>query len=277
MRIVLYLIVLGFLAVACTGNQNKQIQDETANPGEGSTSANVSDTSFNLPDNTKGEPVSETDISDEPGSDVVEEETTRQQEFVPKLDGRQGKDKFKNTVEYHYKRGLVLFKVNNYVEGIKEFDSAIAMDPGRTSSYINRGKGLMELKRWEAARRDFEQAVNLDSRDTTTYLYLAMAQYQLGDYEAAVETNTEVIILAPRKAKGYYNRGIAYGVMKEYNKAIADFNQAIAINPKYAEAFYNRGLAYYFSGDKNAACEDWELAKFYGSRKAVGAIDNYCK
>ncbi len=275
MRIVFYLIVLGFLFAACAGNQNEQTSGKAEIHGDELTSTKGSDTSFTLQDNDTDGPFSESEILQETNGEVPDEEIGTQQEFVPKLD--QGKDKFRNTVEYHYKRGLVLFKLNNYVEGVKEFDSAIAMDPDRTNSYINRGKGLMELKRYEAARRDFEQAVNLDSRDTTNYLNLAMAQYQLGNYQEAVEANTEVIILAPRKAKGYYNRGIAYGVMKEYDKAIADFNQAIAINPKYAEAFFNRGLAYYFSGDKNAACEDWELAKFYGNQKAVGAIDNYCK
>jgi len=273
MRIVLYLIVLGFLVASCDGSRQNQSSDETDNPAKGVTSTADSDTSFTL----ANEPKSDTEFLEEISGEVVEEETTTQKEFVPKLDAQEGNDKFKHTVEYHYKRGLVLYKLNNYTEGVKEFDTAIRMDPDRTNSYVNRGKGLMELKLWEEACRDFEKAVNLDSRDTSNYLNLAMAQYQLGDYKGAVETNTEVIILAPHKAKGYYNRGIAYGVMKEYDKAIADFNQAIAINPKYAEAFFNRGLAYYFSGDQKAACEDWELAKFYGNMKAVGAIDNYCK
>jgi tetratricopeptide (TPR) repeat protein len=273
MRNVLYLIVLGFLFVSCAGNHEKQTSDETDSPTEEIGSNSVTDTSFTMSDAG----VSETNTPEEASSEMFDQDMEVQEEFDAEIEAQQGNDKFKNTVEYHYKRGLVLFKLNNYVEGVKEFDSAIAMDPDRTNSYINRGKGLMELKRYDAACKDFQQAVNLDSRDTTTYLYLATAQYQIGDYQAAVETNTELIILAPRKAKGYYNRGIAYGLLKDFDKAIADFNQAISIDPKYADAFFNRGLAYYFIGDKKAACEDWELANFYGNQKAVGAIDNYCK
>jgi tetratricopeptide (TPR) repeat protein len=273
MRIVLYLIALGFLFVSCAGNQEKQTSDEPAILTEETSSISVSDTSFIVSDDA----ISETDIPEEASSEMFDEDLETREEFVPKLKAQQGKDKFTNTVEYHYKRGLVLFEINNYVEGVQEFDTAISMDPDRTNSYINRGKGLMELKRYNEACKDFEQAVNLDSRDTSTYIYLATAQYQLGDYQAAIETNTELIILAPRKAKGYYNRGIAYGLLKEFDKAIADFNQAIAIDSEYAEAFFNRGLAYYFKGDQKSACEDWKLAKFYGNQKAIGAIDNYCE
>ena len=277
MRIVVYLIVFGVLFVSCAGNRDEQTSgDPKISSGE-LTGENTSDTSFILPDEIAENVSLKNEAAKKDSIIENDEEKPAQQEFVPTLDARNRDDAFKNTMEYHYKHGLVLFKINKYEEGIKAFDTAIALDPGNSDSYINRGKGFMELKQYEAARRDFEKAVNLDHRDTTSYLYLAMAHYHLGNFQEAVEVNTEVIILAPQKAKGYYNRGIAYGLLKDYESAIADFNQAIALNPEYAEAFYNRGLAYYFSGDKKAACENWELARFYGNKKAVGAVDNYCK
>jgi len=277
MRVALYLIILGLIVVSCAGNQHEQTSDETDISNDNTISISKADTTLTILEESNDESVA--NESDQALTVAGESEDVKPEknEFVPEIDAQQQEDQFKNTVEYHYKRGLVLFKLNNYVEGVKEFDTAIEMDPDRTNSYINRGKGLMELKRYDAACRDFQQAVNLDSRDTTGYLLLASAQYQLGNYKEAVEANTEVIILAPRKAKGYYNRGIAYGLLKEYDKAIADFNQAIAINPEYHEAFYNRGLAYYFMGDEKAACEDWELAKYFGNNKAAGVMDNYCK
>jgi|GEM_PF-271833 len=265
MRFIVYLILLGIMFISCNINRNEQPSGEMENSSEQLSVDIGSDTLFEKP------------AQEVKTSDTVEQENPAQKEFVPQLKAKVGDDNFNKTAEYHYKRGLVLFKLNKYEEGVLEFDSAIVMDPSNSDAYINRGRGLMELEQYEGARYDFEQAVNLDHRDTTCYLYLAMAYYQLGQYQEAVEANTEVIILAPRKAKGYYNRGIAYGLLKDYEKAIPDFNQAIALNPKYAEAFFNRGLAYYFSGDKKTACEDWELAKFYGNQKAIGAIDNYCK
>jgi tetratricopeptide (TPR) repeat protein len=277
MRFVVYLIVFGFLFVSCAGNRDEQTSGGPEISPVGQTDENISDTSFILPDEIAENDSLKNEVAQKDSIIEGEEEKHAQQEFVPTLDARDEDDTFKNTMEYHYKHGLVLFKINKFEEGIKAFDTAIAMDPGKSGSYINRGKGFMELKRYEAARRDFEKAVNLDPRDTTSYLYLAMAHYQLGNYQEAVEANTEVIILAPQKAKGYYNRGIAYGLLRDYESAIADFNQAIALNPEYAEAFFNRGLAYYFMGDKKAACEDWEMAKYFGNQKAVGAVEKYCK
>ena len=280
MRFISYFFILGFLFVSCTGGNDKETSGEAETLTEDLSEPTTSATSFILPEETMEDTLTDFDALRKDSVETVEvaeEKNPVQQEFVPRVGAKERDEKFKNTVEYHYKRGLVLFKINKYEEGVSEFDTAIDMDPGMGDSYLNRGRGLMELKRFEAARKDFEQAVNLDHRDTTTYLHLAMAHYNLGNYQEAVEANTEVIILAPRKAKGYYNRGIAYGLLKDYEKAIADFNQAIAINPKYAVAFYNRGLAYYFWGDKKAACEDWEIAKHFGNQKAVGAVDNYCK
>ncbi len=280
MRFVSYFFILGLLFVSCAGSNDKETPGEAVTFSEDSTAHIISDTSFILTEEILKDTLADVEAPQKNSVETVdagEEEIPAQQEFVPKVGAKERDEKFKNTVEYHYKRGLVLFKINKYEEGVREFDTAIDMDPGMSDSYLNRGRGLMELKRFEAARKDFEQAVNLDHRDTTTYLYLAMAHYNLGNFHEAVEANTEVIILAPRKAKGYYNRGIAYGLLKNYEKAIADFNQAIAINPKYAVAFYNRGLAYYFWGDKKAACEDWEMAKYFGNQKAVGAVEKYCE
>ncbi len=285
-------IILAFFLASCSGNDNATEKNNAEGVCDGQSETLVSDTlkdSSSVAQNPdpsadtvglRQETIKQTkkvikkDSTGRKGKD--KKQSTVKKEFVPKLDAKKKDEKIKNTVEYHYKRGLVLFKINKYEEGVREFDTAIRMDPEMADSYINRGKGLLELKQYEAARRDFEQAVNLEPQDTTGYLYLGMAYYKLGKYRDAVDINTEVIILAPRKAKGYYNRGVSYGLLKEYDKAIADFNQAIALKSDYADAFYNRGLAYYFSGDHKAACEDWQMAKYYGNEKAVYALDNYC-
>lgn len=183
----------------------------------------------------------------------------------------------RNTAEFHYKRGLVLFSISKYEEGIKEFDTVIMMDSKMGKAYINRGTALIELKKYREAAGDFEKAISLNNADSTAYLNLGLSYLYLGDFTRSIEATTKLISLSPNNEKAYFNRGFAYGQLKDFKKAISDFNQAIRINPSYHEAYFNRGLAYFFSNDKTKACSDWKLASQLGSGKAAIAIEKECK
>jgi tetratricopeptide (TPR) repeat protein len=182
----------------------------------------------------------------------------------------------RGTAEFHFKRGLVLYTINNYEEGIREFDTVINIAPEMASAWVNRGKGRLKVNDYHKAAIDFEKAVSLHRTDTTAYLNLALARYHLGDLQGCIEANTELIRLSENGATGYFNRGIAYGKLNEFAKAISDFSNAIEIDPNYNEAHFNLGLAYYWSGDIAKACQSWEMARQTGSPKAGGVIEKYC-
>ena len=132
-------------------------------------------------------------------------------------------NKQRGTAEFHFKRGLVLFSINNYAEGIKEFDTTITLSPKLTSAFVNRGKGYLRLEKYSNALNDFQQAVNLDNKDSTAYLYLALAYYHLGNIQKCIEANTEYVKLAPKSSTAYFNRGTAYGRLNDLEHAISDF------------------------------------------------------
>lgn len=208
-------------------------------------------------------------------ADTVEEPAEQPQ---PKLRAADPQDyaRERQTPEFHFKRGLVLYEINKYEEGIKEFDTVIEMNPSMTKAYINRGKGKMELKRYGAALKDFEKALNIDNSDTTAYLHLGLTHYFMGNYRGSVDAYSELIKQSPKNSTAYFNRGIAYGQLQEYENAIRDFKRATELNPDYTEAYFNLGLAYYWSGDQEKACENWTIASNKGSQKAAGAVSKYC-
>jgi len=183
----------------------------------------------------------------------------------------------RGTAEFHFKRGLVLYAINNYDEGILEFDTTITIDPKLTTAYINRGKGYLHVQNYPKALADFQQAVDLDNKDTTAYLHLALAHYHLGNLQQCVEANNEYVRLAPNSATAYFNRGTAFGKLNDLPKAIRDFSSAVSISPKYAEAHFNLGLSYYYSGDTTQACQSWKTAAGLGFEKAKLVVENYCK
>ncbi len=263
---VLIMLSIFFMA-SCSGCFNKQ-SAHNDKPG--------ADTIVQIVENDSAE-VKINETSGTINDSVIKGEST------PKIKKPFGQQKLedspaiRNTAEFHYKRGLVLFKISNYEEGIKEFDTVIKMDPKMGKAYINRGSAWMELKKYREAANDFEKAIGLSSSDSTAYLNLGLAYLYLGDFKEAADANSKLIRLTPTDAKAFFNRGFAYGQMKAFKNAIADFDQAVKINPSYHEAFFNRGLAYFFSGDKTKACSDWETAKQYGSAKAATAIEKECK
>lgn len=181
------------------------------------------------------------------------------------------------TPEFHFKRGLVLYSINNHEEGIREFDTVISIAPKMGSAYINRGKGRVKLNDFQNAIKDFEKAIELDKSDSTAILHLGLAHYQLNNMQGAIEANTELIRLAPKSSAGFFNRGTAYGQLKDYPRAISDFSKAIQLDPNYTDAHFNLGLAYYWTGDKTKACQSWAKAKTLGSEKAARVIETYCQ
>ncbi len=180
------------------------------------------------------------------------------------------------TPEFHFKRGLVLYEINKYREGIQEFDTVIELRPDMAKAYINRGKGKYELENYQSALQDFEKAAELEGNDSTAYLHLGLTHYQMGNYTESIEAYNEMLKVTENSAMAYFNRGIAYGHLKEYREAIQDFTMATEINPNYTEAWFNLGLAYFWLGDEITACDKWTIASNLGSQKAGSALSKYC-
>lgn len=233
-------------------------------------------------ENQNGQHQSDQDVDLKINKDIQENEltysdTADEQPFPASEVDMEAYNREHGKPEFHFKRGLVLYKIKNFEEGILEFDTAISLAPKMASAYINRGKGLLETKNYQRAMLDFQKAVELDRSDTLAYLQLALAHYHLGDMESCIRVNNDLIQLNPRSAVGYFNRGTAYGKQNDFPKAIADFSKAVEIDPNYTDAHFNLGLAYYWSGDQAKACQNWAKARSLGSEKAARVIETYCK
>ncbi|NCC71763.1 MAG: tetratricopeptide repeat protein [Sphingobacteriia bacterium] len=249
----LFLFLLAGLLAACTGKKTETKQKS--------------------PDSDL---VLSKEISSEVQSDSVDYQEEKSTGFLTEVDVEEY-NRRRGTDEFHYKRGLVLYEIKNYLEGIKEFDTVIKISPNLGSAYVNRGKGFIQLEEYQKALADFQKAVAIDPSDSTAYLNLAIAHYQLNDFNGCIEANTRLLELSPNNVMGYFNRGTAYGKINDFRNAIADFNKAVQIDPGYTEAYFNLGLAYYWSNDKAHACQNWAKARNLGSQKAARVLEKYCR
>ena len=178
----------------------------------------------------------------------------------------------RNTVEYHYKRGLVLFQISKYEDGIKEFDTVISMDPKMGKAYINRGTAWMELKNYPEATKDFQKAISLNNSDSLAYLNLGLAYLYQGNFTGAIEANTKLISLTPTDAKAFFNRGFAYGQIKDFKNAISDFDQAIRVAPQDFEVHVARAAFRVRIGNLPGAREDLTNAKAVADEATAAKI-----
>lgn len=256
MKRIFYLMITA-LMFSCAGNQSDETQDQEYETGIA----------------TPGKDTGLIETTTDTMAEALEQEPPQQKIRAKNPEQYQQE---RETPEFHFKRGLVLFEINKYDEGIKEFDTVIEMRPDMTKAYINRGKGKFELQRYQSALQDFQKAAELDGSDSTAFLHMGLTNYYMGDYRNSVEAYNKMLEVAPNSAMGYFNRGIAYGQLKQYRDAIVDFKKATEINPNYTEAWFNLGLAYYWLGDEIAACENWTTASNLGSQKAASAVSKYC-
>lgn len=126
----------------------------------------------------------------------------------------------------HNLLAVVLHRLNQREEALKEVREAIQINPGNSNYYCNLG----EMER---------QAKNLD---------------------AAAEALTKAMTLDPKSGQACNNMGIVYYDRRQFGKAAECYRKAIAINPNYAEAYNNLGNALRASGHPKEAIVEYENA-----------------
>lgn len=94
-----------------------------------------------------------------------------------------------------------------------------------------RGKALMAELNYVDARREFEAAMARDPGYAAPYHNRALTRAAASDYAAAIPDYTEAIRLAPSLIAAYANRARAYAAQTEFAKAIADYSEAARLNP----------------------------------------------
>jgi len=157
-------------------------------------------------------------------------------------------------------RGLALHQLGQYENALKDFDSAISLNPKNPQSHYNRGNALQEVKQYEAALRSYDQAIALDPSNAEIYNNQGNALQDLRQYEAALRSYDQAIALDPSNANAYYNRGNALQEIKQYEVALRSYDQAIALDPSNAEAFNGRGDCFYELGEINQAKDNYRFA-----------------
>ena len=176
--------------------------------------------------------------------------------------------------EAYNNRGIIYLNRGQFEYALRDFDTAIQINPYYLMYYSNRAQAYIRLKNYANALKDLTTAVTLNPEYLSGYVYRAMMYNWQGDHDKALADLTTAVTLKPDFVLGYYNRGLVELSIGHYDKAIADFSKALSLDPNSPESYFYRGKAYLKSGSAKQAEQDFKMACKMGDREACRAAQS---
>jgi tetratricopeptide (TPR) repeat protein len=130
------------------------------------------------------------------------------------------------------RRGYAYFALGEYEKAIKDYDTAIKLDPNIREYYKERGYVYYAMGEYEKAVIDYNTAIKLAPKDDYTYDDRAFIRLFMGDAKGALDD--------AEKGYKYHNNRMTLEVLSAVLKCI----EAIKLNPKDAAAYNRRALIY---------------------------------
>ncbi|MGB3532648.1 MAG: tetratricopeptide repeat protein [Microcoleaceae cyanobacterium] len=118
----------------------------------------------------------------------------------------------------------------------------------------------IELEDYQTAIITLNQAIAINPGETKLYLNRGVAYAKLNSHQSAIANYNKAIEVQPNFAEAYYYRGDEYLQKGELKIALIDYNQAIKLNPDYSFAYLDRGFIYAEMGDNQKAVNDLKQA-----------------
>jgi len=124
------------------------------------------------------------------------------------------------------------------------------------SAFTSAGVSHLQQGEYDQAIRDFDRALALQPGLVVAWRNRGLAHKAKGDYDRALADYEQAIVFAPNDARLYNERGTAYAGMSDFPNAIADFNRAITLKPDQEAAIKNRGRVNFVLGNFAQAAAD---------------------
>ncbi len=175
-----------------------------------------------------------------------------------------------------YTLGTCHARVGAWHEAAAAFSTCVALQPGFSGAYLQRGVALLrhptEGRDYRQARADFDRVVALEPGLADGYVYRAAAAKGLWDYAAAVADLTTALALPNPSVKLYFLRADAYRLLGDAPAAAADRAEGLRRTPADEDGWVSRGLAR-MAADPALALGDFERAEGLNPR-SLPALQN---
>jgi len=116
-------------------------------------------------------------------------------------------------------------------------------------TFTSAGVTHLQMGEYDRAIRDFDRALAIQPGLVVAWRQRGLAYRGKGDYERALADFDQAILFAPSDARLYTDRGLAYELLGDYVNAIRDFDRAISFKPNHAPAIEFRGRTHFYLGN----------------------------
>lgn len=130
----------------------------------------------------------------------------------------------------------------------------------------------LQMREYERAIRDFDRALALQPGLVVAWRQRGIAYRGKGDYERALADFDQAILLAPSDARLYTERGLTYELLGDYPRAIREFDRAISFKPNNAPAIESRGRTHFYLGNFAQSAADLQRGLSLDSTNAEVAL-----
>lgn len=139
-------------------------------------------------------------------------------------------------------------------------------------TFTTAGVTHLQQREYDRAIRDFDRAIALQPGLVVAWRNRGVAHRDKGDFERAIADYDQAALLSPADARVFNDRGLVYVAMDDYAHAIQDFDRAIALKPNHPLAIRNRGRAYFYLGNFAQAAADLQRGLSLDSTDAYVVI-----
>ncbi|MFO0914432.1 MAG: tetratricopeptide repeat protein [Pirellulales bacterium] len=166
-----------------------------------------------------------------------------------------------NSWQAHHNRGVSLASLGQLPEAIRDFDVTIRVNPQHKNAWFNRAEIFYQLDQFDRAETDYGQVIQLDPKDQGAYLGRAHVRHDMGKHQLALADYNTALELDPQDAEALIDRGNLHAMLGSWQLAANDYRQAIRTDKNSARAYQQAAWMM-------ATCPD---AKFRNADLAVKA------
>ncbi len=140
--------------------------------------------------------------------------------------------------------GVIAAQQKRFMDAVKAFESASAIDPQNDQVFWNMAIVHMEMRKYERARDDLQKAVAINPKSAGYQEKLGTVLIELKDWPGAKAAFEKAIQAEPGLFKAYYKLGQVLEQLDDQQNALRRYTEAIQKGPRFLEAYSALGRLY---------------------------------
>jgi tetratricopeptide (TPR) repeat protein len=135
-----------------------------------------------------------------------------------------------------YNKAFSLSSLGHPDEAIAYYDKVLALEPGNTDAWNNKGVCLRKMGKLEEALACYEKAAESDKHNASAWSNIGNCLYTLGRFPDALTNLGRAIDLDPKNESAWLNKGFVEERLGKKREAIESYRKFLALPPVHYAA-----------------------------------------